>query len=29
MQIKSVKHMAKNQFQMQILWFLFHADVKM
>ena len=28
-QVKSTKHMAKNQFQMHILWFFFHADVKM
>ena len=24
-----VEHMAKNQFQMHILWFFFHTDVKM
>ena len=28
-QVKSAEHMAKNQFQMHILWFFFHADVKM
>ena len=28
-QVKSAEHMAKNQFQMYILWFFFHADVKM
>ena len=28
-QVQSAEHMAKNQFQMHILWFFFHADVKM
>ena len=28
-QVKSVEHMAKNQFPKHILWFFFHADVKM
>ena len=28
-QVKSAEHMVKNQFQMHILWFFFHDDVKM
>ena len=28
MQLKSAEHMAKNQFQMHILRFFFHADFK-
>ena len=28
-QVKSAEYMAKHQFQMHILWFFFHADVKM
>ena len=27
-QVKSAEHMAKNQIQMDILWFFFHAYIK-
>ena len=27
-QVKSAEHIAKNQFQMHVLWFFFHDDVK-